>query len=161
MQYRKLKELNKLENNPRICKWVQFDKLVESIKNNWVIEWRPLLLSNRTWKLVIIWGNQRYEACKKLWIEEVPTYLFEDLTEEKEKEIIIRDNVNNGDWDFDLLANEWEDKDLVEWGIDVNFNSDIEDKDIDFENIESNENREMQTKVQAVCCPQCNYNFNI
>lgn len=121
MEYRKLSDLKKLEWNPRICKWEKFDKLVKSIKDNWVLEWRPFLLSDRTWELIIIGWNQRYEACKKLGIKEVPTYLIKDLTEEKEREIIIRDNVSNWDWDMDILANEWNAEQLQDWWVDINF----------------------------------------
>jgi len=119
--YRKITELEKLEWNPRTIKKEDMDRLIQSIKSFWVIEWRPFLLSNRTGKLVIIWWNQRYEACKKLWIKEVPTHLIEWLTEEQEKEIIIRDNVSNGEWDMDLLANEWDTQSLIDWGVDINF----------------------------------------
>lgn len=63
----------------------------------------------------------RYEACKSLGIEDVPTYLIEGLSEEDEREIIIRDNVSNGDWDMEMLANEWSDDPLSEWGVEVNF----------------------------------------
>jgi ParB-like chromosome segregation protein Spo0J len=67
MQYRKLTELKKLDNNPRTIKKQDMDKLVESIKNNQdYFEARPLILSNRTGELVILGGNQRYEAAKKL-----------------------------------------------------------------------------------------------
>lgn len=119
--YRKLTDLEKLQWNPRTIKKEDMDRLIQSIKSFWVIEWRPFLLSNRTGKLVIIWGNQRYEACKKLWIKEVPTHLIEWLTEEQEKEIIIRDNVSNGEWDMDLLANEWDTQSLIDWWVDINF----------------------------------------
>lgn len=118
MQYKKLSELTKLENNPRTIKKEDFEKLCKSIKDNWIIEWRPFLISNRTGKLVIIWGNQRYEACVKLWIKEVPVFIMDWLTVEKEKEIIIRDNINNGDWDMDILANERDPVSLSEWWVD-------------------------------------------
>lgn len=66
----------------------------------------------------MIAGNQRYEACKQLGIEECPTVLLSGLTEEREKEIIIRDNVSNGEWDEELLQ-EWDSELLEEWGVDV------------------------------------------
>ena len=96
MQYRKLNELKKLDNNPRTIKKQDMDKLVESIKSNPdYFEARPLILSNRTGELVILGGNQRYEAAKISGLKEVPTHLIEGLTEEREREIIIRDNVAN------------------------------------------------------------------
>ena len=116
---RKLSELKKLPWNPRICKGDKFQKLVASLKKFWFIEGRPMLLSNRTWELIILWWNQRYEACIKLGIEEVPTFLFENLTKEEEEEITIRDNVNNWDWDTSTLRLEWDLWKLDERGVDI------------------------------------------
>jgi hypothetical protein len=118
MQYRKLTELKKLEGNPRIIRDKQFKTLCDSIRDNSkYFEARPLILSNRTGQLVIIAGNQRYEAAKALKLKEVPTFLIEDLTEDKEKEIVIRDNISNGEWSMDALANSWGDLPLVDWGV--------------------------------------------
>ena len=120
MQYRKLNELKKLPNNPRIIRDKQFKTLCDSIRDNpKYFEARPVILSNRTGEMVIIAGNQRYEAAKSLKLKEVPTFLIEGLDEAKEREIIIRDNISNGEFDFDLLANEWSDLPLVEWGVDL------------------------------------------
>lgn len=117
--YRKLSEMKKLEGNPRKITPEQLSTLKESIQRNKdYFEARPLILSNRTGELVVIAGNQRYEACKQLGIEECPTVLLEGLTEEREKEIIIRDNVSNGEWDEELLK-EWDAAELQDWGVDV------------------------------------------
>ena len=117
----KLSELKKLEWNPRTIKKEDLDKLTKSIEKFWVIEWRPFLVSNRTGENIIIWGNQRYEVCKKLGIKEVPVHIMEWLSEEEEKEIIIRDNISNWEWDWDILANEWDKEELEEWWLDVQF----------------------------------------
>jgi hypothetical protein len=120
MQYRKLNELKKLPNNPRIIRDKQFKTLCDSIRDNpKYFEARPIILSDRTGEMVIIAGNQRYEAAKSLKLKEVPTFLIEGLDEAKEREIIIRDNISNGEFDFDLLANEWSDLPLVDWGVDL------------------------------------------
>ena len=120
--YRKLTELKKLPNNPRTIKKADMDRLKQSIKDNPdYFEARPLILSNRTGDLVILAGNQRYEAAKALKMDEVPTFLLEGLTEAREREIIIRDNVSNGDWDMDALANEWNTQELIDWGVDINW----------------------------------------
>ncbi len=120
MEYRELADLKKLENNPRKITDKDFQILIKSIKDNPdYFEARPLLLSDRTGELVIIAGNQRYDAAKALGLEKVPTYLLKGLTEEREREIIIRDNVNNGEWDLDKLAEEWSDVDLSSWGLDL------------------------------------------
>ena len=120
MKYSRLSKLKKLPNNPRIIRDKQFKTLCDSIRDNpKYFEARPLILSNRTGDLVIIAGNQRYEAAKSLKLINVPTFLMEGLTEEKEKEIIIRDNISNGEFDFSILANEWSDLPLIEWGIEL------------------------------------------
>ena len=122
MEYRKLLELKLLDNNPRIIKENQFKILCDSIKENPdYFEARPIILSDRTGEFVIIAGNQRYRAAMHLKLDTVPTFLMQGLSEEKEKEIVIRDNISNGEWDWDILASEaWGDqKELLEWGLDV------------------------------------------
>lgn len=118
VEYRAIKDLKELPGNPRIIKKDQFEKLKQSIKDNAdYFEARPIILSDRTGELVILAGNQRYKAAKAIGMTEVPTILLPDLTEEREKEIIIRDNVENGDWDWDALANEWDAMKLADWGV--------------------------------------------
>lgn len=141
MKYRKIEDLRKSENNPRKISSEDFQILVKSIKDNPnYFEARPLLLSNRTGEFVIIAGNQRYDAAKFLGLKEVPTYLLKGLTEKREREIIIRDNVNNGEWDMDKFAEEWSDINLSDWGLEVKLNEsekEIEEDiapDIDNEN---------------------------
>ena len=115
--YRKTEELVKLENNPSTITQEQLQKLKESIQSNPdYFEARPIILSDRTGELVIIAGNQRYDACVQLGIREVPTVLIPNLTEEREREIIIRDNVSSGEWDMARLL-EWDYADLMKWGV--------------------------------------------
>jgi len=151
----KLSELKKLENNPRTIKKEDMDKLVESIKKFGILEARPLIVSTRTGENVIIGGNMRYEACKKLGIKEVPVHVMENLTEEDEREIVIRDNVSNGEWDMEALANEWDAGELKEWGVEVKF------EEIDFDAIESNSDRGKSDKSKSVSCPNCEHVFTV
>ena len=121
-EYRQLKTLKKYPGNPRIIKDQQFKTLCISIKENPdYFEARPIILSDRTGDLIIIAGNQRYEAAKANGLKEAPTFLMSGLTDEKEKEIVIRDNISNGDFDWDILANEWGDLPLADWGIEDNY----------------------------------------
>lgn len=127
-EYLPLSELVKLENNPRTIKKADFEKLKTSIKSNPdYFEARPIICSDRTGQNVILGGNQRYEAAKALGLSEVPVIVLHGLDEAREREIVIRDNVNNGDWDFDILANEWDEKKLQEWGVD-NIKTSIKDE---------------------------------
>lgn len=110
LQYRNLEDLKLLKNNPRKISKVSMEQLIKSITDNPdYFEARPIILSDRTGELVIIDGNQRYKAAKKIGLKQVPTILLSGLTEEREMEIIIRANVNNGEWDNDILRDEWGD----------------------------------------------------
>lgn len=116
----KVSKLTKHPNNPRILRDAQYQTLKKSIEDNPdLLEARPLILSNRTGKNIVIGGNQRLQVVKDLGWLTVPCVLFPDLTEEKEREIMIRDNVSNGDWDFDKLKADWDSTELNEWGLDV------------------------------------------
>jgi len=117
---RKIDEITLLENNPRTIKDDSFKSLCKSIQDNPdYFNARPLILSDRTGQLVVIAGNQRYKAAKHLKLDNVPTFLISGLTEEKEKEIVIRDNVSNGEWDFDILKANYESSDLLQWGVEL------------------------------------------
>lgn len=116
--YRQTSEIKELPGNPRTIKKDQFEKLKTSLRDNPdYFEARPLILSDRTGELVVIAGNQRLKAAKAIGIKEVPSVIIPNLTEDREREIIIRDNVNNGAWDMDELANSWNPVDLAEWGV--------------------------------------------
>lgn len=117
--YREIESLKKAENNPRTISEEQLLKLQKSIQDNPdYFEARPIILSDRTGVLMIIAGNQRYEACVRLGMKEVPTVLISNLTEEKEREIMVRDNVNNGEWDNAKLVY-WDVDELKDWGIEL------------------------------------------
>lgn len=120
VEYRNIAELHELPGNPRTIKKDQFEKLKKSLTDNAdYFEARPIILSDRTGQLVILAGNQRYKAAKALGLEQVPTITLHGLTEEREREIVIRDNVNNGEWDMDALANEWDAGQLLDWGVEI------------------------------------------
>ena len=122
VEYIDINKLVLLKNNPRKISKENMSKLKQSIKDNPdYFEARPLIISNRTGENVILAGNQRYKASQKLGLTKVPCIILKDLTEEKEKEIIIRDNVELGDWDCNLLS-EWNVNDLNDWGVDLKKN---------------------------------------
>lgn len=126
VKYRPVSEIKELPNNPRTISKEDFDRLKDSIIDNpEYFEGRPLILSDRTGELVVLAGNQRLRAAKAVGLKEVPTIVLPNLTEEKEKEIIIRDNVSNGRWDMELLANDFDLQDLEDWGVDVNIDAEF------------------------------------
>lgn len=119
VEYKPLDELCHLERNPRKISKDNMEKLVKSIKANPdYFEARPIICSDRTGKLVIIAGNQRLRAAKTAGLSEVPVVVLHGLSEEREREITIRDNVELGEWDFDMLESDWDAEDLQEWGVD-------------------------------------------
>lgn len=117
--YRPINTIKPLGNNPRKITQEQLVNLKQSIEDNKdYFECRPVILSDRTGELVAIDGNQRMRAAKELGWKEVPTILLSGLSEEREKEIIIRANVNNGEWDEDLLKG-WDVSLLKDWGVNM------------------------------------------
>lgn len=117
-KYVAIDELKQLENNPRQIKKADFERLKESVKkNDKFFEAHPIIASDRTGENVIIAGNMRHRAAKELGMTEVPAVILHDLTEEQEREIIIRSNVENGEWDMDALANDWDTEELESWGV--------------------------------------------
>ena len=132
VEYLSIEDVYEYAGNPRTIKKADFERLKKSLKDNPdYFEARPLIVSNRTGKNVIIAGNQRAKAAVDLGLKEVPVVILEGLTYEREREIMIRDNVNNGEWDFDILANEWDIDDLEKWGVDNIKKSISDEKEIE------------------------------
>lgn len=103
--------------NPRFINESKFKKLVESIKSfPQMLEVRPLVVDEN---MVVLGGNMRLKACLEAGLTEVPISITEGWTEEQKQEFIIKDNVSFGQWDWDILANGWENEKLVDWGLDV------------------------------------------
>jgi len=104
-------------DNPRIIKDDKFKKLVKSIQDfPQMLEIRPIVVND---EMVVLGGNMRLKACQEAGLKEVFIIKASELTEDQQKEFIIKDNVGFGEWDWDVIANEW-DTDLVqEWGLDL------------------------------------------
>ena len=149
----KLSEIHKLANNPRHIKKDDFDRLKQSLKDfPEMLEAREIVVDENG---TILGGNQRYEALKANGITETTVKRVEGWSEEKKREFVIRDNVANGEWDMDVLANEWSDEPLGEWGVDLG------GFDMDFDDVEGNQDREVSDKTKTVKCPHCGEEFEI
>lgn len=98
-------DLTLLANNPRKISKADFQRLVDSIKINGFWIHRPLALEEQDGKLVVLAGNQRCKASRKLKLQAVPCIIYSDLTDEERIDIILRDNINNGEFD-DVMLNE-------------------------------------------------------
>ena len=117
-------------NNPRLIKDDKFKKLVQSIKDfPEMLNIRPIVVNT---DMVILGGNMRYKACKEAGLKEIPI-IITDLSEDKQREFLIKDNTSGGEWDWEVLANEWDSEQLEEWGLDlVGFDANAEDFGEDF-----------------------------
>jgi hypothetical protein len=116
MEIKKISEVKLNPNNPRLIKDDKFKKLVQSIKDfPEMLSIRPIVVNK---DMIILGGNMRFRACKEAGITEIPV-IVTDLSEDKQREFLIKDNISGGEWDWDLLANEWDNEELVEWGLDV------------------------------------------
>jgi site-specific DNA-methyltransferase (adenine-specific) len=112
----KLSEVKLNPNNPRLIKDDNFKKLVQSIKDfPEMLDIRPIVVNA---DMVILGGNMRFKACKEAGLKEVPIIIADNLTEEQQREFLIKDNVSGGEWDWSLLA-DWDSEQLEEWGLEV------------------------------------------
>ena len=123
----KISAIKRNPNNPRILKDDKFAKLTQSIKDfPQMLDIRPIVVND---DMIVLGGNMRLKACKEAGLKEVPVIKVNDLTEEQQREFIIKDNVGFGEWDWDLLANEWDTDLLEDWGLDIDFDPADEDNE--------------------------------
>jgi hypothetical protein len=116
----KLSSLFVNPSNPRLIKDDRFKKLVKSIEEfPKMMALRPIIVDGDG---MILGGNMRFKALKELKYKDVPDEWVkraDSLTDEEKQRFIIEDNVPFGEWDFDVLANEWDAEQLIEWGLDI------------------------------------------
>lgn len=115
----KLSQLKSNPNNPRTISDHKLDKLIASIRDfDAMLEARPIIVNK---DYVVLGGNMRLLALQKLGYDEIPDTWVKvvEFDSKQELEFIIKDNVGFGEWDWDILANEWDNTQLGEWGLDV------------------------------------------
>lgn len=104
-------------NNPRTIKKIKFDKLVKSIKDfPRMLEIRPIVVDE---DMVVLGGNMRLQALREAGYEQVPIIRANGLTEEQKREFVVKDNISYGDWDWDMLANDFDALELDMYGMDL------------------------------------------
>jgi ParB-like chromosome segregation protein Spo0J len=119
IEHVKLSEIKSNPNNPRLIKDDKFKKLVQSIKDfPKMLELRPIVVND---DMIVLGGNMRLKACKEVGLKEVPIIKASELTDDQQREFIVKDNIGFGEWDWDMLANEWDATELEEWGLETNF----------------------------------------
>jgi ParB-like chromosome segregation protein Spo0J len=142
-------EIKPNPNNPRLIKDDKFKKLVKSLKDfPEMAEVREVVINKDH---VILGGNMRFKAMLEAgWIE-IPVKVV-DWSEDKQKQFIIKDNVSGGEWDWDVLANEWNADLLEEWGLSVPSWDDriTDNKEVNAEDLLGD---------NTIMCPKCNFEF--
>jgi ParB-like chromosome segregation protein Spo0J len=136
----KITEVIANPNNPRLIKDEKFKKLVKSIQDfPDMLNVRPIVVNK---DMVVLGGNMRLKAIKEAGLKEINVDIV-DWDEQKQKEFIVKDNVGYGEWDWDDLANNWDEQLLTEWGLDLpNFtNNDIKEK--------------QDNAIDVLTCPNC------
>jgi site-specific DNA-methyltransferase (adenine-specific) len=125
-----INEIKPNPSNPRIIKDDKFKKLVKSIQDfPQMLELRPIVIDENN---IVLGGNMRLKACIQAGLTDVPVKQAKELTEEQKKEFIVKDNVGYGEWDWDDLANNWDEELLTEWGLDIpNFDATVLDAEED------------------------------
>jgi DNA modification methylase len=112
-----LREIKPNPDNPRVIRDEQFTRLVASLKSfPEMLALRPIVVNA---DCVVLGGNMRLRAAKEAGLKEVPVLIADQLTPEQQREFIVKDNASFGAWDWDVLANEWGDLPLADWGVDV------------------------------------------
>jgi len=112
-----IKAIKANPNNPRVIRDDKFRKLVKSINEfPEMLELRPIVVND---EMVVLGGNMRLKACKEAGLSEVAIIKASNLSEAQQAEFIIKDNLGFGEWDWDMLANEYDEADLKDWGLDL------------------------------------------
>lgn len=124
-------QLKGLRSNPRTMNEAKFELLKQNISDYpEMLDYRGLLVYPMgNGKSIIVGGNMRYRAMSELGIETCPVFeLPKDTPVDRLNAYVILDNNGFGEWDWDMLANDWPEDMLRKWGMDVDFKKDF-DKD--------------------------------
>ena len=133
----KLNTIKSNPNNPRLIKNEKFKKLVKSIQDfPEMLKLRPIVVDE---DMMILGGNMRWKASRDAGLKEVWIEVAEGLSEEQKQEFIVKDNVGFGEWEWDMLANDWDSLKLADWGLDGWEHITEEDEEIISRNIKAPE----------------------
>ncbi len=100
-----------------------------------MLDIRPIVVNE---EMIVLGGNMRLKACQEAGLKEISIIKANELTAEQQREFIVKDNVGFGEWDWDMIANEWDIDELKEWGMDIpKFELSEDDKDLSDTLIES------------------------
>jgi ParB-like chromosome segregation protein Spo0J len=147
----RLTDIRPNPKNPRRITQQQAERLLKSIEQfPQMMGLRPIVVDENG---VILGGNMRFLALKKAGYKDISdnwVVRASDLTEQQKREFVIKDNAAFGEWDWDALANEWDDLPLADWGVDVpDFSIPEENKEIDEKSMSETEHE----------CPKCGFKW--
>jgi len=110
-----ISKLTENPDNPRFIIESKFERLVKSLEDfPDMIKARPIVV-DKDYK--VLGGNMRLKACIALGWTKVPVFIAKEWSAEQEKEFAIKDNVSFGQWDWEMLANEWDHEQLSTWNL--------------------------------------------
>ena len=145
IETRKISDLTPYHKNPRRLTQKQSEDIQRSIEKFGLTD-KPLVQPDGT----IIGGHQRIKVLKKMGYKEIPCLVPERPLDYKEiEEAVIRHNKNSGEWDFEILANEWQTTDLIDWGFEEKELFGIADV------IGDDEKDEDEKTKKCKLCPHC------
>ena len=176
----KIGQLKSNPKNPRILKDSKYKSLKKSLQEfPEMLEKRPLVVSTDIdGKFVVIGGNMRYKVAKEIGIKELSVILADDWSDKQKEEFSIKDNTNYGEWDYEILANEWNASELIDWGVpkidwvlqDINYepntspftsSTEVTEKDIEKANKNLAQKLDIEYITKEIQCPSCGYEFKI
>ena len=98
-----------------------------------MLDIRPIVVNK---DMIVLGGNMRLKACQEAGLKEVPVIQADTLTAEQQREFIVKDNVGFGEWDWDMIANEWDAEQLGDWGLDLPVDFNVVEEEAEEDNYE-------------------------
>ena len=173
----KISQIRPNPENPRRISDRDLDRMTKSIeKFPEMLKIREVVVDE---DMVILGGNMRYQSLKRAGETEITVKIARGLTPEQKREFVIKDNGTYGEWDYEALANVWDDLPLVDFGVRLptewfdpgaanpgeNIGT-IEEgaytpEDIEHAAGKTKDSINQVRELFAVLCPECGHEFNI
>lgn len=145
MEFVSIKDVIPNPTNPRIIRDDNFKKLVDSIRDfPKMLELRPIIVNE---EMVTLGGNMRLRACKEAGLKQVPIIIAKGLTEAQQREFIVKDNLGYGEWDWEMLANDWDLDELNYWGLMADRWGGIDEAEKESDEVEEGEDRDYKKNL--------------
>lgn len=162
IQQIEIKKLKLLDRNPRKITKEQMLKLEKSIEEDpSFLKCRPILVRDNDGVLEVYAGNQRVRAAKKLKWNTLPCIVDKasELTDEVVRKRIVKDNLQMGEFDFDILSSDYAPEELFEFGMTTHdldlFKESLSESlpKVDHSDITETD------EIKFITCPKCKHQF--